>query len=253
MRFVTVLTVMVSLMLVFSINSFAANDLVLHLSFDEGTGTIVKDFSNFKNDCTLKGNPKWIDGKFGKAVEFDGATWGEVGDADNLDLTDALTIEAWINLYGGGEGTQSAVEKGSAWIDGEYNLAALYSNGTLLQIKDLPANCADANVGTGIQDNKWHFLVGTWDGAAIKLYIDGNLDKSMDCAGKLLTNTDPMFIGARGGTARFMIGAIDEVKVYNYALSLDEIKKDMENHFGSSAVSPANKLAVTWGAMKNHN
>jgi len=252
MRFVTLFTVMVSFMLVFSIGSFAANDLVLHLSFDEGTGTIVKDFSNFKNDCTLKGNPKWIDGKFSKALELDGKTWGEVGDADSLDLTTALTIEAWIILYGGGEGTQSAVEKGAAWVDGEYNLAALYSNGTLLQIKDLPAACADANVGTSAMDNKWHFLVGTWDGASIKLYLDGNLDKAMDCAGTLLTNTDPMFIGARAGTGRFMIGAIDEVKVYNYALSLDEIKKDMENPFGSSAVSPSNKLTGTWGSLKNH-
>lgn len=253
MRFVAVLTVMVSLMLVFSISSFAAKDLVLHLTFDEGSGTIAKDLSSFKNDCTLKGNPKWIDGKFGKALELDGKTWGEVGDSPSLEITDALTIETWVNLYGGGEGTQSAVEKGAAWADGEYNLAALYSNSTLLQIYNLPAACADANVGTGIQDNKWHFLVGTWDGASIKLYLDGNLDKAMDCAGTLKTNTDPMFIGARGGTVRFVIGALDEVMVYNYALSLDEINKDMANPFSSSAVSPTNKLAGTWGALKNHN
>jgi len=243
---------MVSLVFVFSISVYAAKDMVLHLSFDEGSGTVAKDYSSFKNDCTLKGNPKWIDGKFGKAVEFDGATWGEVADADSLDMTSALTIEAWVKLYGGGEGTQSAVEKGAAWIDGEYNLAALYSNGTLFQLHDLPANCADANVGTGIQDNTWHFLVGTWDGV-IKLYIDGNPDKEMECPGTLLTNTDPLFIGARGGTARFMIGALDEVKIYNYALSQDELKTDMADPFNTTAVSAMNKLAVTWGLMKTHN
>ena len=250
MRSLTVFLMMVFLTLGLGISSYAAKDCVLHLSFDEGAGAIAKDFSKFKNDCALKGNPKWIDGKFRKAIEFDGKTWGEVADADSLDLTDALSIEAWVKLYGGGEGTQSAVEKGSAWIDGEYNLAALYSNGTLLQMKDLPANCADANVGTGVQDNKWHFLVGTWDGAVIKIYIDGKPDKEMACAGKLLTNTEALFIGARGGTARFIIGALDEVKVYNYALSNDEINKDMENPFSSTAVSPGGKLAVTWSMIK---
>ncbi len=236
-----------------SLGAYAANDLVLHLTFDEGSGTIAKDSSSFKNDCTLKGNPAWIDGKFGKALQLDGKTWGEIGDAPSLEITDALTIETWVMITGAGEGTQSAVEKGAAWVNGEYDLAVLYSNGTLLQLHDLPANCADANVGSSVMDNTWHFLAGTWDGASIKLYIDGNLDKAMDCAGTLLTNTEPMFIGARAGTSRFVVGALDEVMVYNYALSQDDLKRDMANPFSTTAVSPMSKLAVTWGAMKNHN
>jgi hypothetical protein len=248
MKVLTVSTTMVFLMLAWSINSHAANQLVLHLSFDEGAGSIAKDSSKLKNDCTLKGNPKWIDGKFGKALELDGATWGEVADSDSLDLTGAMTIEAWVKMYGGGEGTQSAVEKGSAWIDGEYNLAALYSNGTILQMKDLPEECNDDNVGSSIQDNNWHFLVGMWDGGTIKLYIDGKLDKEMACAGTLLINNEPLFIGARGGTQRFLIGALDEIKIYNYALSEAEIAMDMQ--FPVAAVEPNGKLATTWSMIK---
>lgn len=248
MKVLTVITTIVFLMLAWSINSHAANELVLHLSFDEGAGSVAKDSSKLKNDCTLKGNPKWIDGKFGKALELDGATWGEVPDSDSLDLTDAMTIEAWVKLYGGGEGTQSAVEKGNAWKEGEYNLAALYSNGTILQMNDLPEECDDENIGSSIQDNNWHFLVGTWDGGTIKLYIDGKLDKEMPCAGKLLTNTDPLFIGARGGTGRFIIGALDEIKVYNYALSEAELARDMQSPV--AAVEPNGKLATTWSIIK---
>jgi len=235
-------------MLGWIINSHAANELVLHLSFDEGAGSVAKDSSKFKNDCTLKGNPQWIDGRFGKALELDGATSGEVPDSDSLDLTDAMTIEAWVKLYGGGEGTQSAVEKGSAWIPGEYNLAALYSNGTLLQMYDLPEECDDENVGSSIQDQQWHFLAGTWDGGAIRLYIDGNLDREMSCAGTLLANDEPLFIGARGGTQRFLIGALDEVRIYNYALSEAELVRDMESPV--AAVEPIGKLATTWGSIK---
>ncbi len=78
----------VFLALVCSMYSHAANDLVLHLSFDEGAGNIANDSSGIGNDCALNGNPKWTDGPFGTALELDGATWGEVGDDDSLDLTE---------------------------------------------------------------------------------------------------------------------------------------------------------------------
>jgi len=74
----------------------------------------------------------------------------------------------------------------------------------------------------------------------------------MECAGTLGTNDDPLYIGARGGTVRFVTGALDEIKVYNYALSEAEIQKDMDDPAGSSAVKPVDKLAVTWGTIKSH-
>ena len=234
-----------------SLGVYAANDLVLHLSFDEGEGQTTNDISGMGNNCDLKGNPKWVDGKFGKALELDGATWGEVADDDSLDLTEALTVETWVIMYGGGEGIQSAVEKGSAWIDGEYNLSPLYNAGSILQMKDLPADCADQNVGSNIQDNTWHFIAGVWDGSGIKLYIDGDLNAEMACAGTLLTNTEPLFVGARGGSQRFLIGALDEIKIYNYALSDDELDADMETPHNATAVESHNKLAVTWSSVKS--
>ncbi len=53
------------------------DELVLCFSFDEGRGNTVKDLSPEKNDGTIQGNPKWVDGKFGKALYFDGSTWVE--------------------------------------------------------------------------------------------------------------------------------------------------------------------------------
>jgi len=233
--------------------AFGAIDdsLVLHLAFDEGSGDKISDDSMYSNHGALVGKAEWVAGKSGKGIVFNiNGDSVIVKNSDSLGMTTAITMEMWVKLGGGAEIKQAGIEKGSAWIDGEYNLAPLYNAGSILQIKDLPADCADQNVGSNIQDNAWHFIAGTWDGTAIKLYIDGNLDKEMPCAGTILTNTEPMFIGARGGTARFIIGALDEIKVYNYALSAEELARDMENPHAVTAVNQDDKLATAWGSVK---
>ena len=164
----------------------SADDLVMWLSFDDDSGATAVDESGFGNDATFFGNPQWVDGVYeGQGLGFDGATWGEVADDDSLDLTGPFTLTSWALVNPGGEAIQSAMEKGPAWGAGEYNLAALYNGGTILQAADLPAACADTNSGASIQDATWHHLAGVLDGAQIKIYIDGVLDAAMDCVGSL--------------------------------------------------------------------
>lgn len=226
-----------------------AQDLVLHLSFDELDGKVVKDLSEFGNDATFnKGNPKLIEGVFGQAMAFDGKTAGETVDAPSLDIVDGITIEFWA-IVEGGEAIQSGVEKGMAWVSGLYNLAALYNGGTILQFFDLPEPCNDDNIGPSIQDGKWHFLAGTWDGDDIRLYINGELETEMPCKGELKPNNDPLFIGARGGSGRFLTGALDEIKMYNYALTKEELLKDMEAPV-TLHVDAQDKLATVWARLK---
>ncbi|MBT3269928.1 LamG domain-containing protein [Candidatus Poribacteria bacterium] len=226
----------------------AADDLVLHLSFEGDSGNVALDHSGFGNHATFFGNPQWIDGVHdGQALAFDGATWGEVPDDPSLDITGALTMSAWAQVEPGGEAIQSAMEKGSAWMEGEYNLAALYNGGSILQARDLPVACADTNVGASIQGGTWAHLTGVWDGAEIKLYVDGILDASMPCAGELLTNDDPLFIGARGGTGRFLAGALDELRIYDYALTDAQV---MEDTLSAAPVEARGKMTTAWASLK---
>ncbi|MCY3723180.1 MAG: LamG domain-containing protein [Candidatus Poribacteria bacterium] len=226
----------------------SAQELVLHLSFDELNGDVAKDRSEFGNDATFKGKPKLIDGVFGQALEFDGKTSGQIPDHASLDIVNGITIEFWV-IVKGGEAIQSGVEKGVAWVSGLYNLAALYNGGTILQFFDLPEPCNDDNIGPSIQDGEWHFLAGTWDGKDILLYIDGELEAEMPCKGELKPNDDPLFIGARGGSGRFLTGALDEIKVYNYALTKAELLKDMEEPV-LLHVDAQDKLTTVWARLK---
>ena len=225
-----------------------AQNLVLHLSFDELNGKIAKDLSEFGNDATFKGSSKLIEGVFRKALEFDGKIAGQIPDHPSLDIVDAITIEFWA-IVKGGEAIQSGVEKGAAWVSGLYNLAALYNGGTILQFFDLPDACNDDNIGPSIQDDEWHFLAGTWDGDDIVLYIDGEVEAEMPCKGELKPNNDPLFIGARGASGRFLTGALDEIKMYNYALTKDELLKDMAEPV-TLHVDAQDKLATVWARLK---
>ena len=128
----------------------------------------------------------WVSGKYGGGMEFGAEKFLEIADSDSLDLTTTLSISMWVKIAEGGEATQSGLEKQPAWQDGEYNLAAVYSGGVLLQAADWPDECDDEAVTSeGIQDGTWHHIAGTYDGKAIKVYIDGAEKASLDCVGEI--------------------------------------------------------------------
>ena len=224
--------------------------MVLHLTFDEDGGNTVTDESVHHNNGTIKGTPKWVDGKYGKALAFNGGSdTVEIPHADSLNTTTAVTMEMWVKAPAGGEVKQAGIEKG-IWGVGEYSLYPVYEGGTVVQFFDLPPACGDAVIkGPGIQDDKWHYLASIWDGKIISLYIDGKLERSGKCGGTLKTTNQGLYIGSRVGNERFLTATVDEVRVYNRALTETETQKDMKT-FGPYAVSSAGKLAITWGQIK---
>lgn len=225
------------------------NSLVLHFTFDEGAGDQLIDDSIYKNDGEVKGNPKWVDGKSGKALEFDGV--GDsvlVENSDSLSMKKALTMAMWVKAGASAEIKHAGIEKGG-WEVGEYSLYPVYENGTVIQFFDLPAACGDAVIKGPSIAGDWHYLVGTWDGKNISLYIDGEVVKSGACEGELKAGAQPLHIGSRLGGERFLTGIVDEVRIYNRALTKDEVKKDMET-FGNVSVDPLQKLATCWANVK---
>jgi len=229
----------------------ADTSLVLYLPLDENKGNIAYDLSEYKNDASLKGKANWAPGKFNSGIELGAGNYLEVGDSDSLDITKALTISCWVKIMGLTGDNQSGVEKGAAWVSGEYNLLPVYGGGVLLQMFDLPEECDDEAIGGSVSDGEWHFITGTWDGGTIAVYIDAKESRALPCKGELIPNNDLLFIGCRGGSGRWVNGFMDEIKIYNRALSIEEIEKDMIDPRANLAVVEANgKLAVTWGKLK---
>jgi hypothetical protein len=223
--------------------------LVSYWSFDEITGGTVEDLVG-GNDGTLVGNVVATDGRFGKGLEFDGASRVEVPDPAAFDFNTDFTWSAWINTQE--DGTIIAETQGE---DDQGPKTFFVRDGVLFV--DIGWCCGHGGV-TIVADGAWHHVVFTaeiGDGDdVVKYYVDGELDTE----GALDVNAFPeaefpLWIGFDGradpGEFPPFIGIIDEVSVYSRALSASEIRQNFAAD-SIAAVDPAEKLSVTWGTMK---
>jgi hypothetical protein len=212
--------------------------LVLWLKLDEGNGTIAYDSSDYGNNGTLyngtvscanpptagAGCPEWVDGNISKAIKFDGINdYVEVADSPELQLNASpFTLESWIKTTDVPPDHTIIIEKGG-WETGEYALQQWGGTGNVtVQSYDLNPNYLTSDIE--INDGNWHHVVGIYTGSALQIWIDGVLNKEVNVTGTRQTTTATLTIGSRQGTTYFFEGIIDEVRVYNRALSEDEIK-----------------------------
>lgn len=222
--------------------------------FEEGSGQKVVDSSGKGNDGSIEGSPKWVNGKFGKAMEFNGQTdYIVIKDADSLDLNH-MTAAAWVNLASYAEDQRIITkEEGTAAPYSVYSFQVSGTGFTKLEFRPtldgtrqrIPSN-ADLPLG------QWTHVAATYDGENVVLYIDGKVDKEQPFTGEMMVNDKDVWIGASEfWTPRFFDGIMDEAVLFNVALSLDDIRTLMDKGLGSIlAVSPAGKLTATWAGVK---
>ncbi|NOQ38574.1 hypothetical protein GQ472_06840, partial [archaeon] len=208
------------------------NSLVGWWRFNNESGennTFFRDWSTYGNNATNGSSPAYVTGKFGDAMQFDGVDdYVNISDTSSLDITDAITISAWIKR---GETVRCAVvakystdDKRSYYFDVNDTYIALFlgsSDGTTY-------NYSYAN-GTIIEANKWYHIVGTWDkngDQLIHLFVNGIEESYSTQALKtdsININDNDVWIGNRQETTRYFNGTIDEVRIWNRALSPEEI------------------------------
>ena len=214
--------------------------------FDEGGGDTTRDSSGKGNDGKLVNNPKWVAGKFGKALEFDGKDdYVEVPDNDTLDVT-AITLVAWVKS----EAKQLVdgnviVYKKSSYIHQYW--ATTINPGVFVGGQWCGSGWLPQAI---IWDNDWHHVALTYDGSIQKFYVDGVFKgDNAACKGKIDITDSSLTIGT--GNVGFYTGSIDEVAVFDVALDEDDFEIIITKGLGAvAAVFPIGELTTTWGMIK---
>jgi alpha-mannosidase len=196
--------------------------------FGEGSGTSTADASPNRNDGTLVNGPTWAPGKYGNAVNFDGADdYVRVADSASLALGRVGTLEAWVKVDRL-KRWHSVVAKGSANVDQAHNYAVEIDNANHWRcILGNGASSMTLRSSSTVKASQYYHVACTWDGTTVRLYVDGVLNVS---AAELITptaNTAFLSIGQFGVSADRLDGIVDEVRIYTRALTQAEIRTDM--------------------------
>lgn len=221
--------------------------------FDEGKGDMAKDSSDNGNHGKLMNSPKWVQGKFGKALEFDFAASNYV--IVPLSHTDSITVVMWAK-YGSLPTSNSGLFHAQATEDPggapETKIVGIWVENTKLLWARLISDGVKINFpkNKDLESEEWYHIALTADENSKKgkQWVDGELVGEVDYPGKL---DDFSFakIG-RQGTETWS-GIIDEVAVFDQALTGEDIKTVMQGLDKMLAVFPAGKLATTWADIKN--
>jgi hypothetical protein len=203
-------------------------------SFDEGGGTIAADSSGNGNTGTIGGATWTISAKYGSALSFSGSNWVTVNDSASLDLSsNGVTLEAWVYPTTAFAGWTTVVLK-EAPHDLAYSLLLYGESGLLrpeMYVRTSAGTLAGVQGAYGLPLNAWSHVSGTYDGVNVQLYVNGYLNLSQvvgpSAAGSVVTSAEPLRIGGNSIWGEYFVGSIDEVRVYNRALSQTEIQRDM--------------------------
>jgi len=217
--------------------------LVAHYEF-EGD---AKDSAR-TNHGTEYGNPTYGAGVFGQAINLDGdGDYVNCGNKSSFELTNQITVAAWITVNTFDKKYQAVITKG----DNSWRLARASGSNNI----EFACNGTAATRWTGwgevpwgvsgttsVNDGKWHHIAGVFDGAGLFLYIDGVLEAAKGAANSIDISNHNVCIGANAqAPGREWNGLIDDVRIYNYALSQAEIVSVM----GKSEIDVPSSLPAT--------
>ena len=197
--------------------------LVARYSFEND----VNDSSASGFNATIVGNPTFVDGPagYGTAMEFDGESYVDSGKHAELDLTTAISISIWIKPGTDGSVETAPLAKADSVAGWSWQLR--YGWGAAKPtIMGFQFNAVDGSrvwvyVNEALPAGEWRHITGAYDGVTVKCYLDGVQTDSAPMAG-IVGSDSSLLIGSDGWRSDW-IGAIDEVAIYNRALSAEEV------------------------------
>ena len=199
--------------------------LVGYWKFNEGSGLTAQDLSGKRNHGTLINGPKWSLGRehIGNALSFDGVDdYVDCGNDVSLDIGgEDFTLEFWGKFEPDAKSENDVISNGTGtngnWLLMVYN-KKLRGH---LWTSDGGSNVINSTIN--VDDGLWHQFLQVVSSDQIILYIDGVENNRQTLTASKVSLQQTVFIGSRSGTTTFAKGLIDEVRIYNRALSPAEI------------------------------
>ncbi len=208
------------------LTSIARAELVGWWRLEEGAGTTVADASSSGNDGTFSGNPQWVAGKVGGGLQFDGGDFVSVPGAANI-KPPSLTLMTWVNFNNVSQ-TATREDYLSRGDDYAFSLHEDNADGKIHGIVTSAGGWSVVDGKTTIEPNRWYHTAMTYDTASkeLLLYVDGQQDGSLSVpAGIEHRLGGPLTMGTYSG--RDLLGKLDEVQIWDEALSEEQIKAAM--------------------------
>jgi hypothetical protein len=194
--------------------------------FEEASGGSATDSSGSGNDGAISGATRTGQGRHGAALSFDGLDdLVTVADQASLDLQSAMTLEAWVFPTTSTGWRSVMIKERPGGL-----VYALYGNTNANRPSGHLFTSSGAAVAHGTQRlpvNTWTHLAATWDGTTLRLYVNGTQASSLAAGGTLSNSAGALRIGGNSAASQWFTGRLDEMRVYNRALSANEIQTDM--------------------------
>jgi len=223
--------------------------------FDEGSGGVATDSSGNGNDGAVSDDLTWGNGKFGGAIIAAGGGVIDVPVSDSLNtVVTEMTIAAWFRIDADSD---TGIRRQNAYLIEDQSATEPVPDGFSFRLWTANGLSPGAYGTTELVQGEWYHIAGTYDGAVIKLYVNGVAE------GELLTDAAADFNGEWGGdigtpgdtlqlkySSESLIGAMDETVLFNRALSAAEINEVMAGALSTSAVDAHGKLTTTWAAIR---
>jgi hypothetical protein len=184
----------------------------------------VLDSSGNGFDGTIVGDPVYTEGAIGMAMDFNGDDYIDCGNDESFSVTEYLTVALWVNIRTIPTAWTGAITKGNtAWRISNNNV----STGMHFGFEDGSRGWQAANSATELNIGEWYHVCGVYDiNVGAKIYINGLEDGSNADTGGITQNTSIVAIGTNSDSTypeQAWDGLLDEVLIYNRALSADEV------------------------------
>ena len=222
----------------------AEDGLVAFYPFDEGSGKTASDVTGNGHNGKFEGTPKWVDGKFNSALEFDGEDdYVVVADNNALDFTTKITMMAWFSPNDDLTSRRLMVKNDSVFV--------IFDFGNTKSIDFLvkPTNEFAESATIDWKIGEWYHFAGTFDGKTLQVFVNGKLEGEKSNPTDITPSDLDLWIGGDdyGRPSDMFPGKIDEVRIYNKVLTESQIQRVMET---PQDVDPKGKLATKWGQLK---